>query len=87
MRDWIVGRLGAVLGAALVAFPLYTAGISHGKKLERAAALELSIKADNSRRKVDAEVSSRPAADLCRSLGLRLDAIDECMRRIQQANP
>ena len=87
MRDWIVGGLGAVLGAALVAFPLYTAGISHGKKLERAAALELSVKADNSRRKVDAEVSSRPAADLCRSLGLRLDAINECMRRIQQANP
>ena len=87
MRDWIVGGLGAVLGAALIAFPVYLSGISHGRKLERTAALELSVKADNSRRKVDAEVSSRPAADLCRSLGLRFDAINECMRRIQQVNP
>ena len=87
MRDWIIGALGAVVGAALIAFPVYLSGISHGRKLERTAALELSVKAENSRRKVDAEVSSRPAADLCRSLGLRLDAINECMRRIQQANP
>lgn len=87
MRDWIIGALGAVVGAALIALPVYLSGISHGRKLERAAALELSIKADNSRRKIDAEVSSRPAADLCRSLGLRVDAINECMRRIQQANP
>ena len=87
MRYWIIGALGAVVGAALIAFPVYQYGSAHGRQLERAAALELSIKADNSRRKVDAEVSSRPAADLCRSLGLRLDAINECMRRIQQANP
>lgn len=87
MRDLIVGSLGAVVGAALMAFPVYQYGALHGRQLERAASLEKSVMADNSRRKLDAEISSRPAADLCRSLGLRLDAIDECLRRLEQANP
>lgn len=86
MRDIILIALGAMLGAAILAFPMYKYGMSHGKRLEQAEILQRSVEADNSRREIDAEVSSRGDPDLCRSIGLRVDQIAECVRRVEEIN-
>lgn len=77
--------VGALAGAALAATPAYLLGRSHGFDAARISALESTITVDNARRDVDAEIHSRAAVDLCRSFGLRPEAIPECMRRVEQA--
>lgn len=86
MTMWIYVALGVIIGSAVSSVPAYMYGLSVGAESERVVHLEASIKADNNRRKIDAETSSRAASDLCRSFGLHNDAISECMRRVQETD-
>ncbi len=91
MLALIASPLGRILITVSVALLMvagaYIKGLSDGKRIARQGVLEESVKADADRRKVDAEVNSRRSADLCRSLGLPVDKISECVRRMEQANP
>lgn len=86
MTMWIYAALGAIVCASVSSVPAYMYGLSVGAESERIVHLEASITADNNRRKIDAETSSRAASDLCRSFGLHNDAISECMRRVQETD-
>lgn len=78
--------IGAAVGAAIAFTPAYFLGRSHGADSVAHVALQASVKADNDRRQIDAEIASRAAADLCRSFGLRAEAVAECVRRLEQTH-
>lgn len=86
MRMYLLIALGMVLGASLATVPFYMMGRKDGAAIEAKKALEVSVAADNNRRKIDAKVSSLNNPDVCRVIGLPDHQIAECMRRVAEAN-
>lgn len=75
----------AILGAALIAGPVYLYGKSAGKTEAAVAALETSVKALRERSATDDEISRSDLAGLCRHLGLSDEDQRECVRRLAEA--
>lgn len=75
---------GAVLGASLIAGPVYLYGKSTGKSEAAVAALETSVKALRERSATDDEISRSDLAGLCRHLGLSDEDQRECVRRLAE---
>ncbi len=86
MNSWLVAFIAVIAGASVTA-GAYLYGVSTGTKLEQRAMLERALKATDSRRNVDAQVSSGNPADLCRLIGMLGDDLIECVRRVGEAKP
>lgn len=91
MLALIISPLGRIVITVAVALLMtgsaYMKGRYDGRSIATTEALEAATKADAERRKIDADISGRRAADLCRSIGLPGDKIADCVRRLEQANP
>ena len=90
MLALLTSPLGRIVIAVAVALLMtggaYMKGRSDGRRIAATESLENATKADAERRKIDADVSGRRASDLCRSIGVPVDKITDCVRRMEQAN-
>lgn len=77
---------GAILSALVIAPVSYLKGESAATAEAKTAALETTIELLKSREITNAEISHSDAADLCRHIGLLDNDINECMRRLAEAN-
>lgn len=75
MFKWLPWVAGAALGAAVAAVPVYLVGnwkgVSQGRALERAAALQKSMDLIRDRSETNEEISRMDDAALCAELGGR----------------
>jgi len=85
LLDYLKLGAGAVVGALLTVLPSYYYGKHEGRQEATVAALEASVKAVNSRSRVNEDISASDAAALCGDFGLSDDDRDECVRRMGQA--
>lgn len=87
---WLQIGAGAIAGAvaaSLVIAPLaYFKGERAATAEAKTAALETTIELLKSREITNAEISHSDAALLCRNLGLLDNEINECMRRMAEAD-
>lgn len=75
LLDWLKLALGALLGAVVVAVPVYLYGKAEGRQIERAASLSRSVEALRERNATDDHVRKMDDVALCRALG---GLPDEC---------
>jgi hypothetical protein len=76
--DWLKIGAGALVGALVVAGPVYLYGKHQGRQEAAVAALEASIKAIQKREDIDHEVDRADLIDICVELGgVRDDCRDQ----------
>lgn len=69
LLDWLKIGAGAILGAALIAGPVYLYGVHAGKTAAATEALKKSVEILRERNLTDEMVSGMSDDDLCRALG------------------
>jgi len=57
LLDWLKLAAGAVLGAAVIAVPVYLYGKAEGRQIERAASLSRSVEALRERNATDDRIN------------------------------
>jgi hypothetical protein len=86
LPDWVKLPAAAALGALVAFGPVYLYGKHEGRQAAAVEAMAASVKALQSRNKIDDQISASDAARLCDDLGLHDDDKAECMRRVAEAN-
>lgn len=86
LPDWVKLPAAGLLGALVVSPGVYLHGKHEGRQAAAVGAMAASVKALQSRNKIDDQISASDAARLCDDLGLHDDDKAECMRRVAEAN-
>lgn len=84
--SWLRWALVGLAGACLLAGGSYLAGKHEGRQAAAVDAMAASVKALQSRNKIDDQITASDAARLCDDLGLHDNDKAECMRRVAEAD-
>lgn len=84
---WIPYGVGAIAALLLASGPLIFYGKHLGKREASVDAMANSLRVLKKRNQIDEDIDRIDLASLCASMGLPDSEYEECVRRLEQADP